>query len=822
MLEFDLRQFTPFQEAKGPCQEPFYIHDVCIHSEQIVRERSLFFALGGKTKSGIEFASKAIKNGACAVLAASSLKARVSPKEREKALWIFVEDPVRSLQKLAHLYRQKTRAKILAITGSYGKTMLKDLLAKIFKEAFCSPESFNSQIGAALSLFQISNFDSFAIIEAGISQKGEMEKLQEMILPDFGILTNISDAHLSELGSLETTAKEKLKLFKDLPGWLLAPKSSFLENAAQRYIDYKQKHQDLPHLELIQHGHYLINFPGDPKSSFELKKNIPPAYLPDLFQMALKAAFLLQKKPQEILDILEDYEAEPMRAESFRLPNGANVFNEAYCASSLSFQFALKKCLQQKSAGRRILLFGDLRVEKTQKEAALKSIARQVNQEKLDQFILFPSQPLLEKLLKVPFQSFENLEKAIEALKKSSREGDIIVIKEAHKTPLERISELFLEGKQCNYLNIHLNAIYANIEKIAQGKDVMLMLKAQGYGSDSPLLARHLNAFGYDYFGLAHTSEAISLKSAGIKGRFFVLHAMPQEAKEIVAANLEIAISDHEMLQALAKECKIQKREIALHLHIDTGMSRFGCRPEEAIALAKEIDKQPFFRFEGVMTHLACAENAAQDPFSVKQIERFESILEELEQLKIRVRYIHALNTSASIRFSKWPSNLVRIGLGMFGISPSDDVREKLSLKAALSLQSKIVAIKDCKEGETVSYGRNYLVQNAREEIGIVPLGYFDGMHQKYSGKGSLLVDGKPLPMIGSICMDFMMLNVSALPGIKTLQNVLLFGQDEVGHFRSIEDFAKEIEASVYELISCLGPRIQRVFIEEEKKSPQS
>ena len=830
MLELDLREWKSVQSDEKYLRQAWIIKDVCIHSEQIVHENSLFFALNGKEKTGLEFAEQAISNGANSVVAALSLKSEIPVSIQKKAKWIFVEKPIDALQDLATFYRLKTRAKILAITGSYGKTMLKDLLAEIFSgKVYASPESFNSQIGVALSLFQISNFDSFAILEAGISKAGEMEKLEQMIQPDYGLLSNISDAHIEELGSLEATAKEKIKLFKNLKHWLLAPKSLLLE----KYIGdlmpiyWTEKQKELPHLSPVKHGHYRLNFPkmkGEECEQIEIKKNKAPSYLADLFQMALKAAFLLGKDPESIANVLAKYEDQPMRAESFRMPNGANVFNEAYCASVLSFQYALKKCLRQTSKGKKIMLFGGLRIAENEKVHAYANVARQVNREKIDRFIIFSEakNPQLEKELRIPFDSFDTLEDAVFSLKKTVQEGDIILIKDAKKSSLERVSELFLEGKQCNYLSVHLNAIRSNIEKIRDNREAMLMLKAQGYGSDSPLLARHLNSFGYDYFGLAHTSEAISLKRAGIKGRFFVLHAMPEEAKEIVSLSLEPAISDLEILQALIEETERQEKEIKVHLHVDTGMSRFGCRPEEALKLAQEIQKHPLFHFEGIMTHLACAENPAQDPFSQKQIQVFESLLEKLLDFNITPRYVHALNTSASIRFKNWPSNLVRIGLGMFGISPSNKVQETLSLKAALSLQSKIVAIKDCKKGETISYGRNYQVEKENEQIAIIPLGYFDGMHQKYSGKGRLVVDGQPLAMVGSICMDFMMLNISDLPGLKTLQNVLIFGSDDAGHFRSIENFANEIGASVYELISCLGPRIQRVFVEEDKKSPQT
>jgi alanine racemase len=315
---------------------------------------------------------------------------------------------------------------------------------------------------------------------------------------------------------------------------------------------------------------------------------------------------------------------------------------------------------------------------------------------------------------------------------------------------------------------------------------------------------------------VSYVDEGVVLKRAGAKQSIFVINAAVYEASKVVKWGLEVGVSDKSLIEAISAEATKQNKKIKVHLHIDTGMSRFGCRPEEALDLARLIADCPLLEFEGIMTHFACADNPEDDPFTAMQARTFENVIQEMQKQGIHVPWKHAANSAAAMRFHFPHFNMVRIGLAAFGLYSSEATRQSMELRLALSLISRIVGINICKAGETISYGRTYQVQQEKQRIAVIPIGYFDGLHRNYSGKGHMIIRGQKAPMVGKICMDFMMVDVTSIPNASIGDTVLIFGEDEHGHYLSPEDLALRGDSIVYELITCLGPRIQRIFVYEE------
>jgi alanine racemase/UDP-N-acetylmuramoyl-tripeptide--D-alanyl-D-alanine ligase len=272
------------------------------------------------------------------------------------------------------------------------------------------------------------------------------------------------------------------------------------------------------------------------------------------------------------------------------------------------------------------------------------------------------------------------------------------------------------------------------------------------------------------------------------------------------------------LIAALAQEAAKQNKCVKVHLHINTGMGRFGCRPEEALSLAREIRSYPSLELEGLMTHFACADDPQEDAFTWQQIACFDHVIQELREQGITVKWTHAANSSGVLRFSLPQYNMVRMGLATYGLYASEASRQALDLRLALSLTSRIVGINICIEGETISYGRRYRIAQGTQKIAVLPIGYFDGLHRNYSGKAHVLIRGQPAPMVGNICMDYMMVDVTHIPRAAVGDQVLIFGEDEYGYYLSPEELASRGDSIVHELMTCLGPRIQRVFVYEEGK----
>lgn len=347
---------------------------------------------------------------------------------------------------------------------------------------------------------------------------------------------------------------------------------------------------------------------------------------------------------------------------------------------------------------------------------------------------------------------------------------------------------------------------------------MMVMVKALAYGTDDVRMSQFLAINGIDILGVSYVDEGVALKRAGIRQSIFSINAAPYEAAKVVKWDLEVGVSNKNLIDALAAEAARQQKKVKVHLHINTGMGRFGCRPEEALQLALYIQSIPDLELEGTMTHFACAENPKEDAFTMQQVALFDRSIEEIEKVGIHLKWKHAANSSGALRFHLPQYNMIRLGLAVYGLYGSEEVKNTLDLRLAISLVSRIVGINVCKKGESISYGRKYLVEQEMQKIAVLPIGYFDGLHRHYSGKAHVLIRGKKALMVGNICMDNMMVDVSDIPDVEIGDKVLIFGEDEYGYYLSPEGLALSGESIVHELMTCLGPRISRIFVYEESK----
>ncbi|MFZ0566099.1 MAG: alanine racemase [Chlamydiales bacterium] len=345
----------------------------------------------------------------------------------------------------------------------------------------------------------------------------------------------------------------------------------------------------------------------------------------------------------------------------------------------------------------------------------------------------------------------------------------------------------------CSQLFIDLNQIHQNLNAIEKKKvQVMPMVKANGYGTDALLLSRFLQSCHVPFVGVSHVEEGVYLRKEGISLPIFVINAPPFEAEKVVRYRLEAAISSFEEAKALNRAAK--QAPINVHLFINTGMNRFGASCEKALSLAQYIQSARSLKMEGVMTHLATTDSSA-----FKQIARFKNVIDHLSSLP---RWIHVAK-SGTVDFNPPFCNLARIGLGLFD--------------KALCLHSHLVTITSGKKGERVGYDGTFLIEKKEAKIGVVPLGYHDGIHRHYAGKGYVLIHGKKAPMIGQICMDFMMVDLTQIPEARVGDLVVFFDSTH-----SVQRFAEWGNTNVREVIACLGPRIQRIFIKTEDNDESS
>ncbi len=353
-------------------------------------------------------------------------------------------------------------------------------------------------------------------------------------------------------------------------------------------------------------------------------------------------------------------------------------------------------------------------------------------------------------------------------------------------------------------LLIDLEAIRFNLQQISSaGRAIMPMIKANGYGTDAVSLSRFFQTCRVPFVGVSHVSEGVLLREEGITLPIFVLCAPPFDAQRVVQFQLQAAVCTFDEARALNQMAK--HHPLPVHLHVNTGMNRFGVSYQKAPKLAQYINSLPALKLEGVMTHFSTTDDPLSDPFVFKQIHRFKTVV---DQLSPKPRWIHAAKT-CMLDLDLPFCNLARVGLAIFGLGS-----DKKGLKEALSLQSHLVAITHGRRGERVGYDTGHLIAKKEARIGIIPLGYHDGIHRHYAGTGYVLIRGKKAPMIGHICMDFMMVDITDIPDANVGDRVVLFGP----HLSPLL-FAKWGKTSVRELLVCLGPRIQRQFIPNNLKN---
>ena len=835
MDRFDLREWQGFGVAGGNLQESAWVDQVVIDSRRIESSQAVFIALPGNREDGAAYVRHAAEAGAKFALVPVAWN---PPSDLPNITLLKVPEPLKALQEIAGTYRRKLGLKLVGIGGSFGKTMVKDLLQTILKtekKTAASPESFNSQIGVALSLFTLHKGDEIGLIEAAISETSEMDKLAELILPDYAILTPIGKKHLPTLGNLQNLAGEMMKLVLKTPsdGWALLPQNSlitpYLSFCSSSLYFWNEIDSRLPHAQSIQsqtntQGSYALSFPKG--SSFKGEMQGGYRYFLNLINIVSKAAWLLGISESNIVRVLQEYQLEPARTEIWKSSQGALFFNETYCSDPQSVSHALRYFEQAQADQRKLFIFGGMRgalVSQTAYQSVGKAIAKNPPQTLLLHGSK-PYKPLIEELERsapeTEILSFLDTPDMFEYLRNYLRTGDFVLVKGEKKVSLERIANVCGESINHNRCLINLAAIRNNLELIRNqaGRQtrLMLMIKAFGYGTDHLLMARFYATCGVDILGVSYLEEALALKRGGVTQSIFTLNTTPDEIESLIHWGIETGVSDASFIQQLGCAAEREQKKIKVHLHVDTGMGRLGCRPEDALSLARLIREQKNLILEGLMTHFSSADNPSEDAFTLNQAARFDAVLEQLQGEGFSIPWVHASNSSATARFSFSKYNMVRVGLAAYGLYTSLHVKEALDLKLALSLTSCIVGFNICRKDESVGYERSHLVSREVERIAILPIGYFDGLHRSYSGKPHFLIRGKKARLLGNICMDYTMVDVTDIPDAAVGDPVLIFGEDEYGHYLSPEELAAQGQSNAHELMTCLGPRIQRIFIQEE------
>ncbi len=803
------------------------IAHLLLDSRQVVfPDTSLFFALSGRRLDGHDFAHSAYQQGV-----RHFVLSHLPPNATTwtGATILQVPNTLDALQQLAAWHRAHFDLPVVGITGSNGKTIVKEWLSQLlhpFIRLVRNPRSYNSQSGVPLSVWQLDASHELAIFEAGISKKGEMEKLARIIKPNIGVLTNIGPAHDEGFADRREKLMEKLRLFER------AQVIVACRDQAEIWPVLVQKFSDRQLFSWSQHDKtadlYVASCESQAKGTrlivhyqsqqwqllipFSDKASVENAL------HCLAVLCVLGYTSERVLKSFAQLETVAMRLELKEGIRNCLVINDSYNADLGSLSIALQFLTQQGNRPKRTLILSDILQSGQPAEVLYRQVAELVRECHIDRLIGVGGQvhavaPYLPKGVYAAF--FETTEQLIQAVDEGqlSFQDEAVLIKGARPFAFERIANRLAHKVHNAVLEVHLGAMVHNLSVFSRhlrpGVRIMAMVKAAAYGSGGSEVARLLEFHNIGYLGVAYADEGVELRRAGISAPILVLN--PEEAAFGMMERyaLEPELYSVSLIRRYVRFVQTQGTVARVHLKLDTGMHRLGLSEgelDEAIALLQS--SSPFIQVGSVFSHLAASEDPVHDAFTHTQARRFEAMYARIASALGYRPLRHILNSAGILRFPQYQWEMVRLGIGLYGIDSSGmwqgQLRPALVLKARVS-QLKYVAV-----GETVGYGRSWRAARPTR-IATVTIGYADGL-PRAAGQGqyALYVRGQYAPIVGNVCMDMCMIDVTNVPHISEGDEVEIFGLHQ-----PVEALAKKLRTIPYELFTRVSPRVPRVYVQE-------
>lgn len=766
-------------------------------------KEEIFVALKGKHHDGHAFIGQLEKKGVRNFIVSKL------PREPKKNINYFVvKNTLGALHQLAKHHLQKYDLLKIGITGSNGKTICKTWLNQLLMTQFktiASPKSYNSQVGVPLSLLQVEQDAEIGIFEAGISEKNEMIHHAEMMKPELGIFTNLGDAHAQNFASDEEKLIEKLTLFQYAETIIYPYDDSRVGRQIEKMFPTKEKitwgkdpkadYQYLQkkdgngwNIEIKKGNQSLLFFTtfGDEASL----KNITTCVI-----CCLKLG-LEQKQIQVGLDQLQPVK---MRMEKRAGSNNCQLLIDAYNADLDSLSIALNELEKSSNTKKRTLVLSTF---DQNSQSPLPLVAAFHKNRPYHKILLIGKHQIPSDLESV-CMLFDTTEQLLRHLSSLSFENEVILIKGARRFSLEKISKALSERSNQTIFEINLNALENNLEvfrsKLSPKTKLMVMVKAFAYGSGSHEISQFLSQKNIDYLAVAHVDEGIALRKSGIQTPIMVLSTQKNQLKESFKYDLEPVVFSLSFLQFLKREGKINPKNI--HLELNTGMNRLGLNEDDISLAIKELQGSGL-EVKSVFSHMAQSE-IPNDYFGHLQIQKFTQMAGKLESHLSQPFLKHLCNSMGIVHYPQAHFDMVRLGLGLYGLAQVEPLKNIGILKSYIN-QLRLV-----KKGEGVGYGQKGKTKNERK-IAIVPIGYADGYSRRFShGKGYFIIHGKRAPIVGNICMDMTMCDVSQ---IDCQEGDEVFIYHSKSHFL---DLSNQIETIPYELISTISQRVPRSFILE-------
>ena len=805
------------------------VRHVTIHSKHIM-QGSLFFALPGARTDGHKFARDALANGAVGVVLAEGQ----GQGDDFGGPVIAVPDPLEALQQLAQWWRAQLPATVVAVVGSSGKTVTKDALVQILgadRRVFGTPGSFNSKVGVPLALLDCPAGCDIAVFEAAATEPGEMSLLQDIIRPDHVVFTNLGTRHASSFPGPEAHARELMSIKGDGPdGWLVIGDPQpvvrgVAEGLAARGY-YRGDATAIPAFTILESDPrstlVRVSFPGSADGHVVIQTPFEEILMD--VEVALAASWLLGVEPGTALQTLTDYVPTETRMEVWQSPEGWTVVRDVATTDAVTLGTALQvsRRLARRSSRFSVVLSDPLGSCKTESVHAL---GRTLGSSKVDSLWALEcaahrgiGETLSAMGSGVEVRYFASLEAMRPALRDNLGNDDIVLIESPRERSLADVTSTLIEPLAPTRLYIDRAALESNVIAFRRlvGPQVQLlaMVKGLAYGTNAIHVSRSLQAAGIDQLGVATVDEGVALRRAEVSLPILVTLATSTEMDKVIRNDLTPQVYTPSMLDSVIFHARgsARRQPLKIHLEIETGMHRTGLQPDDAIKALERLRGEPSVSLAGLMTHFACADQPDEDEFTLAQIARFTEVARAAEELGFKDFIKHAANTAGAIRFPAARFDMVRIGIGLYGVYPSPETAQQINLTPVVALVSQIVEIQDLSEGDRIGYGGTYRVSaGERRRVAVVAAGYHDCVPRCLSNFGYVSVDGRKCRILGRVSMDSMVVDVSACPGAAVGSDVLIYGRHG-GSSVSIEEVAAAMDTIPYELLSRVQPRVLRVL----------
>ena len=770
-------------------------------------ENTIFVALKTSHRDGHDFIEEAIEKGVKHFLVEK-------PLPYKNINYAICQNTLESLQFWAAYHRSRFDYPVIAITGSNGKTTVKEWITTLLELEFRivkSPMSYNSQLGVALSVLQMRPDADLAIIEAGISLPGEMEVLAELIKPDIGILTHMGAAHAEGFSSESEKLNEKLHLFTNTQTILMGSKQGAILSQV------KEKYENVLTIGADQSDWIRIAKKKGKEILLQHEEEQWPIQIPlsgEGDEENLLLAFLAAKYLKADMELVQSripyLHPVSMRMEMITDNPEITIINDSYNSDIDSVRNAFHYLMNTEGHPGKQIIISDIPNQGSRQEVIQRKILEEAI-ELVGENNVRTIGPIFSKIAHK--HHFETTGAFIRDLQYETFIDSTVLLKGARSFEFEKIIPLLNRKLNATYFKIDLNSLSHNFRylksQLPENVKVMCMVKAASYGSGTWEIAQTLVREGADYLTVAYASEGIELRKANINLPIMVMNPDPMSIDALLRFEIEPEVSNFDFLQKYLRAARLfGLKEYGIHLKIETGMGRLGFREEDIPGLVEMITQYPDTKVISVMSHLAASDMKEEDEFSLQQIQRFQAIYQSLQQELGIFSFRHILNTAGILRFPQFAMEMVRMGIGLYGIDPTG---ENHPLQEIGSLHSTISQIQTYPEGTSIGYGRSQYAER-ETRIATVPIGYADGIPRSLSnGKFSFLVQGKRAPIFGRVCMDMLMLDVTDIPEAGAGDEVVIFGRQKEAVI-SVGELAVAAGTIPYEVLVRISPRVRRVY----------